>query len=162
MRGVQGGGGSEAARATSARDDKADKRTDGTVQLGEPFVQEEMKNFSDIFTARSVNAHRPSLALPGVFVKAHTITRRALPALAIVGVTMAMSSTAKADVEGRDTSKGGEAPGADLRYGPSCRSRGTFTRSDTVNQGSTSPKTDVGQALKLPARQQKLIAAHIV
>ncbi len=77
-----------------------------------------MKNLNDIFTARSVNAYRPSLAFPRNFVKAHSITRRALPALAVVGVTMAMASTATADVEGRDTSKGGEAPGADLRYKP--------------------------------------------
>lgn len=109
------------------------------MRLGESLVEEEMKNLSNVFTARSVNAHRPSLAFPRVFVKAHTITRRVLPAFAFVGVTMAMSSTAKADVEGRDTSKGGEAPGADLRYGPSYCSRATYRRCDTVKQESASP-----------------------
>ena len=87
-----------------------------------------MKNFHEVLTARSVNVHRPRLPFSKGFVKAHLITRRALPAFAIVGVTMAMASTAQADIEGKDDSKGGEAPGADLR----CWSRECSKASSTI------------------------------
>ena len=74
-----------------------------------------MKNVNQVLTAKSVLWQRPPARLPRDFIKAQIFTRRALPALAALGVTMVMTSSAEADVEGKDTSKGGEAPGADLR-----------------------------------------------
>ena len=74
-----------------------------------------MNNINQVLTARSVPWQRPPARLPREFIKAQVFTRRALPALAALGVTIVMASSAEADVEGKDTSKGGEAPGADLR-----------------------------------------------
>ena len=76
-----------------------------------------MKNINQVLTAKSVLWQRPPAGLPRKLIKAQVFTRRALPALAALGITMVMASSAEADVEGKDTSKGGEAPGADLRQG---------------------------------------------
>ena len=74
-----------------------------------------MKNINQVLTAKTVLWQRPPAGLARNIIKAQVFTRRALPALAALGVTMVMASSAEADVEGKDTSKGGEAPGADLR-----------------------------------------------
>ena len=48
----------------------------------------------------------------------HAISRRSLPVILALGATVTMVASANAannTLEGQDTSKGGEAPGADLR-----------------------------------------------
>jgi hypothetical protein len=47
--------------------------------------------------------------------KGNLVSRRSLPIFLALGTSITMVASANADIEGKDTSKGGEAPGADLR-----------------------------------------------
>jgi hypothetical protein len=77
-----------------------------------------MNPFSKSFSVTTIAWRGPQRVLP-CLASAHKLTRRSLPVVLALGATVTMVATAQAAVEGQDTSKGGEAPGADLRYGRS-------------------------------------------
>ena len=78
--------------------------------------------------ARSPEMHRLSFSLlpssivhpfpPALGQKGHHMSRRSVAVLTAMGL---MAGAARAEVEGTDTSRGGDAPGADLRCCPTCQ-----------------------------------------
>ncbi len=76
-----------------------------------------MNPFTRSFKVTTI-AWRGPQRVPSCLTNVHAVTRRSLPIVLALGATVTMAATANAAVEGQDTSKGGEAPGADLRCDP--------------------------------------------